>query len=66
MDGITDRPFRTLCYAMGAGLTVSEMMPSNPEVWASDNSRLRTEPRDKPGVRTAQIAGCDPQEMTEA
>ncbi|SBV61465.1 hypothetical protein KM92CIT3_150010 [uncultured Citrobacter sp.] len=26
MAGITDRPFRTLCYEMGAGLTVSEMM----------------------------------------
>ncbi|HBW2647213.1 TPA: tRNA-dihydrouridine synthase, partial [Salmonella enterica] len=28
MAGITDRPFRTLCYEMGAGLTVSEMMSS--------------------------------------
>ncbi|XNM81347.1 hypothetical protein ACLK1U_18410 [Escherichia coli] len=26
---------------MGAGLTVSEMMSSNPQVWESDKSRLR-------------------------
>lgn len=66
MAGITDRPFRTLCYAMGAGMTVSEMMSSNPEVWASDKSRLRMVHSDEPGVRTVQIAGCDPQEMAEA
>ncbi|UWS31852.1 tRNA dihydrouridine synthase DusB [Erwinia pyrifoliae] len=66
MAGITDRPFRTLCYAMGAGMTVSEMLSSNPEVWASDKSRLRMVHSDEPGIRTVQIAGCDPQEMAEA
>ncbi|HBV41007.1 MAG TPA: tRNA dihydrouridine synthase DusB, partial [Erwinia sp.] len=57
MAGITDRPFRTLCYAMGAGMTVSEMLSSNPEVWASDKSRLRMVHSDEPGIRTVQIAG---------
>ncbi|WP_409451117.1 tRNA dihydrouridine synthase DusB [Erwinia sp.] len=66
MAGITDRPFRTLCYAMGAGMTVSEMLSSNPEVWASDKSRLRMVHSDEPGIRTVQIAGCDPNEMAEA
>ncbi|WP_455819228.1 tRNA dihydrouridine synthase DusB [Pseudomonas cerasi] len=66
MAGITDRPFRTLCYAMGAGMTVSEMMSSNPEVWASDKSRLRMVHSDEPGIRTVQIAGCDPEEMAGA
>ncbi|MCX8958601.1 tRNA dihydrouridine synthase DusB [Erwinia psidii] len=66
MAGITDRPFRTLCYAMGAGMTVSEMLSSNPEVWASDKSRLRMVHSDEPGIRTVQIAGCDPKEMAEA
>ncbi|CCG85642.1 tRNA dihydrouridine synthase DusB [Erwinia piriflorinigrans] len=66
MAGITDRPFRTLCYAMGAGMTVSEMMSSNPEVWASDKSRLRMVHSDEPGIRTVQIAGCDPTEMAGA
>ncbi|PUX68172.1 tRNA dihydrouridine synthase DusB [Cronobacter sakazakii] len=66
MAGITDRPFRTLCYEMGAGLTVSEMMSSNPEVWASDKSRLRMVHVDEPGIRTVQIAGSVPKEMAEA
>ncbi|WP_420842905.1 tRNA dihydrouridine synthase DusB [Erwinia mallotivora] len=66
MAGITDRPFRTLCYAMGAGMTVSEMLSSNPEVWASDKSRLRMVHSDEPGIRTVQIAGCDPKEMANA
>ncbi|HBL7648505.1 TPA: tRNA-dihydrouridine synthase [Escherichia coli] len=52
MAGITDRPFRTLCYEMGAGLTVSEMMSSNPQVWESDKSRLRMVHIDEPGIRT--------------
>ncbi|WP_160623212.1 tRNA dihydrouridine synthase DusB [Mixta intestinalis] len=66
MAGITDKPFRTLCYQMGAGMTVSEMMSSNPEVWASDKSRLRMVHSDEPGIRTVQIAGCDPDDMAEA
>ena len=66
MAGITDRPFRTLCYEMGAGLTVSEMMSSNPQVWESDKSRLRMVHVDEPGIRTVQIAGSDPDEMAGA
>ena len=66
MAGITDRPFRTLCYENGAGLTVSEMLSSNPQVWASDKSRLRMVHSDEPGIRSVQIAGCDPDEMAAA
>jgi tRNA-dihydrouridine synthase B len=66
MAGITDRPFRTLCYEMGAGLTVSEMMSSNPQVWESDKSRLRMVHIDEPGIRTVQIAGSVPEEMADA
>ncbi|KAB8306844.1 tRNA dihydrouridine synthase DusB [Erwinia endophytica] len=66
MAGISDRPFRTLCYKMGAGMTVSEMLSSNPDVWASDKSRLRMVHSDEPGIRTVQIAGCDPEEMAGA
>ncbi len=58
--------FRTLCYEMGAGLTVSEMMSSNPQVWESDKSRLRMVHIDEPGIRTVQIAGSDPKEMADA
>ncbi|VFS45497.1 Probable tRNA-dihydrouridine synthase [Budvicia aquatica] len=66
MAGITDRPFRTLCYAMGAGMTVSEMLSSNPEVWRTDKSRLRMVHLDELGIRAVQIAGCDPEDMAAA
>ena len=66
MAGITDRPFRSLCYDMGAGMTVSEMLSSNPQVWKTDKSRLRMIHRDEPGVRSVQIAGNDPDEMAAA
>ncbi len=32
MAGVTDRPFRQLCKRLGAGLAVSEMIASNPEL----------------------------------
>lgn len=66
MAGVTDKPFRTLCYENSAGMTVSEMLSSNPEVWASDKSRLRMVHSDEPGIRAVQIAGCDPDEMAAA
>lgn len=66
MAGITDRPFRALCHELGAGLTVSEMLSSNPEVWRTDKSRLRMVHSDEPGIRSVQIAGSDPHDMAEA
>jgi tRNA-dihydrouridine synthase B len=66
MAGITDRPFRELCYQQGAGMTVSEMLSSNPQVWESDKSRLRMVHSDEPGIRSVQIAGSDPESMANA
>lgn len=36
MAGITDQPFRRLCAHYGAGLTFSEMMSTNPQVWHTE------------------------------
>lgn len=66
MAGISDRPFRERCYEMGAGMTVSEMLSSNPEVWRTDKSRLRMVHLDEKGVRAVQIAGNDPDDMAAA
>ncbi|MFV9997215.1 MAG: tRNA dihydrouridine synthase DusB [Arsenophonus endosymbiont of Dermacentor nuttalli] len=66
MAGITDRPFRSLCYSMGAGMAVSEMLSSNPQVWKTDKSRLRMIHRGELGIRSVQIAGSDPGEMAVA
>lgn len=51
---------------MGAGMTVSEMLSSNPEVWRSDKSRLRMVHSDETGIRAVQIAGSDPDEIAAA
>ncbi len=37
MAGITDQPFRRLCAYYAAGLTFSEMMSTNPQVWHTEN-----------------------------
>lgn len=66
MAGVTDRPFRILCKRLGAGLTVSEMLSSNPRVWDSRKSRQRMDHSGEPGIRSVQIAGADPQLMAQA
>lgn len=66
MAGITDQPFRRICSQLGAGLTFSEMMSTNPEVWHTEKSRLRLAHHEEIGINAAQIAGSEPSEMAEA
>lgn len=66
MAGITDQPFRRLCSQLGAGLTFSEMMSTNPDVWHTEKSKLRLSHHHEIGINTVQIAGSDPTEMAEA
>ena len=66
MAGITDQPFRKLCAQYGAGLTFSEMMSSNPQVWHTEKSKLRLAHCQDAGINAVQIAGSDPLEMAEA
>lgn len=66
MAGITDQPFRRLCSRLGAGLTFSEMMSTNPDVWHTEKSRLRLAHHDEIGINAVQIAGSDPAEMAKA
>ncbi|MGO4999357.1 tRNA dihydrouridine synthase DusB [Oceanisphaera sp. W20_SRM_FM3] len=66
MAGVTDRPFRTLCLRMGAGMAVSEMMSSNPKVWQTEKSLRRMDHAGETGIRSVQIAGADPELMAEA
>lgn len=66
MAGITDQPFRRLCSQLGAGLTFSEMMSTNPEVWHTEKSKLRLAHHEEIGINAVQIAGSDPTEMAEA
>lgn len=66
MAGITDQPFRQLCTHFGAGLTFSEMMSSNPQVWHTEKSLLRLARADNATLNAVQIVGSDPLEMAQA
>jgi len=66
MAGVTDRPFRQLCRRLGAGLTVSEMVSSNPDLRHSRKTSLRLDHRGEPGPVMVQIAGSDPELLAAA
>ena len=66
MAGVTDRPFRQLCRQLGAGMTVSEMITSRPDLWHSRKTRLRMDHRGEPGPIIVQIAGGIPEMMADA
>jgi tRNA-dihydrouridine synthase B len=66
MAGVTDRPFRQLCRRLGAGMTVSEMISSRPELRDSRKTRLRMDHAGEPGPIIVQIAGGIPQMMADA
>ncbi len=66
MAGVTDRPFRQLCKSQGAGMTVSEMISSNPSLRNTRKSRLKADHSGEIGLRSVQILGTEPQVMAEA
>ncbi|MCC5856540.1 MAG: tRNA dihydrouridine synthase DusB [Ectothiorhodospiraceae bacterium] len=66
MAGVTDRPFRMLCKALGAGMAASEMVTSNPALRNSRKSQLKADHRGEPEPRIIQIAGADPGWMADA
>jgi len=66
MAGITDRPFRRLARRFGAGLAVSEMVSSRPELRGSRKTRLRLDHEGEPGPVSVQIAGADPAMLADA
>jgi len=66
MAGVTDRPFRDLCYQLGADLCVSEMVTSQKQLWNSRKTQLRLNHKGEQGIRSVQIAGTDPLILAEA
>ena len=66
MAGVTDRPFRRLCRRLGAGLTVSEMVTSDPRLRATPKTLRRIDHRGEPAPRSVQIAGADPAYLADA
>ncbi len=66
MAGVTDRPFRQLCRAQGAGHVVSEMVASDTRLWNSSKSSFRLNHEGEPGPIAVQIVGYDPEMMADA
>src|SRR5512136_1362146 len=66
MAGVTDRPFRQLCRAMGAGMAVSEMVTSNSLLYGSAKTQRRANHDGEPPPVSVQIAGADPILLAEA
>ena len=66
MAGVTDRPFRMLCRALGAGYAVSEMVTSRKDLWKTLKTSRRADHTGEPGPIAVQIAGTDAAMMAEA
>ncbi|MBT8447284.1 MAG: tRNA dihydrouridine synthase DusB [Gammaproteobacteria bacterium] len=65
MAGLSDKPFRITCFELGAGLTVSEMVGSEPRYDTTVKTRQRLDLSGTPRPRSVQIAGSDPQFMAD-
>ncbi len=66
MAGVTDRPFRSLCRRLGAGMAVSEMVSCNSLLWGSEKTQRRADHAGEDEPRAVQIVGSDPAMMAEA
>lgn len=66
MSGVTDLPFRRLVKRFGAGLVVSEMIATNAMVHANKTTARRAQGHKDIGLHAVQLAGRDPQAMSEA
>jgi len=66
MAGVTDRPFRTLCRRLGAGLAVSEMVTADTSLYRTRKTLRRLDHAGEQGPVSVQILGTDPQRMAEA
>ncbi len=66
MAGITDLPFRRICKRFGVGLVVSEMIASRAVDMGRERTERMAELGDDEHPASIQIAGADPQFVTEA
>jgi tRNA-dihydrouridine synthase B len=66
MAGVTDRAFRKLCKRFGAGLAVSEMIASNPQLRLSVKTQRRMDHAGEVEPIAVQIAGGEPAMLADA
>ncbi|MEO7404389.1 MAG: tRNA dihydrouridine synthase DusB [Burkholderiales bacterium] len=66
MAGVTDRPFRQLCKRFGAGVAVSEMVSSKPELRGTAKTQRRMDHTGEVDPIVVQIAGGEPGMLADA
>lgn len=67
LAGYTNAPFRDMCYALGAGLTFTEMVSAKGLCFGSEKTKeLLHVSKDYGGIKACQIFGNDPYYMRKA
>ncbi len=66
MAGVTDKPYRQVCRAHGAGLVVSEMVTSRVDLQHTTKSKYRLDLAGEPEPVVVQIVGTEPDMLAEA
>lgn len=66
MAGVADAPFREICREFGAGLSTSEMLTSDINIWHHPKSQWRLKWAHNETPVSVQIAGTEPDLMARA
>ena len=66
MAGTSDKPFRMICKAQGAGLTTSEMVVMQNHLLNSNKSKHRLDFTSEQSPISIQIAGSEAEELAES
>jgi len=66
MAGVSDKPYRALARSMGAGLAVSEMLTSKPELHHTAKTRFRMDIQEEKAPVSIQLVGTEPELLANA
>jgi len=66
MAGVSDKPYRRVCRAHGAGLVVSEMVTSQLDLQHTTKSKYRLDLAGEPEPVVVQIVGTEPSMLAQA
>ena len=66
MAGVSDKPYRALVRSMGAGLAVSEMLTSKPELHHTAKTRFRMDIHEEQAPVSIQLVGTEPLVLANA
>ncbi len=66
MAGVSDKPYRKVCRAHGAGLVVSEMVTSRSDLRHSTKTKFRLDLAGEPEPVVVQLVGTDPAMLASA